>query len=195
MATAPRSSSPGAFPPTAGQRPGVLQRMKLTKEELDYINADLSSEEDSDDDYDPADDAQEPLDLEDFGSSELRKRLRFNQNAKNWMKDDTPKNKKGQYVCHICKLPILKHQKVDMDHLPPWLSRVQNYFKVHDVTSIDDVDPIVLAPLFNMRGSVFAHSSCNRCHAGEGHWKQMWDSVNDWYQKNGGRTLDHSNYK
>lgn len=176
----------------------VIQRMKLSDEEdLDYqyIMADLSSDDSSGDEYDPADDAQDPMDLDEFGSSALRKALCFTSNAKAWMKVDTPKNKKGDYLCHICGKPLVKGQKIDMDHLPPWKGRIEAYFQIEKVYSLDDVDAILLKPLYNMRGSVFAHSSCNRNHSGESHWKQKWKSIVDWFNAGGGPTLDHSKYK
>lgn len=198
MAVLPGKGKAFALPSPRMGPAAVIQRMELSDDEdLDYkyIMADLSSEESSGDEYDPADDAQDPLDLDEFGSSALRKALCFNSNAKAWMKVDTPKNKKGDYVCHICGKALVKGQKIDMDHLPPWKGRIEAYFQVEKVYSLDDVDPILLKPLYNMRGSVFAHASCNRNHSGESNWKQKWGSVVDWYKAGGGKTLKHSKYK
>ncbi|WP_291717036.1 DUF4157 domain-containing protein [Magnetospirillum sp. 64-120] len=149
----------------------------------------MGSDDDSDDeDFDIASCAQEPFDLDEYGSSMLRKALKFNNQAKTWMKADTPM-RKGVYICHICGQKITKGQSVDMDHLPPWKARIAQI----DGSDID-VEEIDLDGLYNMRGSVFAHSSCNRGHSGEGNWAQMWNSVEEWYDSGGGPCIDKSRY-
>jgi len=143
---------------------------------------------DDDDDWDPADEAADPLDTDDVLSSAVRKALGFNVTAKGWMKVDTPKDKAGAYLCHICGLAIKKGQKVDMDHLPPWKERLTEFIKASGLTE-DDTDELtgpLMKNLYNLRGSVFAHSSCNRGHSGEGNYKKKWGNAANWYKAGGG---------
>ncbi len=81
-----------------------------------------------------------------------------------------------------------------MDHIPAWQDRVKALFKVMKPTSEDDIDKVVLTQLYNMRGNVFAHSTCNRNHSGEGNWKQLWSSVEEWYKSDGGPAIDKKKY-
>ncbi|WP_109117889.1 DUF4157 domain-containing protein [Azospirillum sp. TSO22-1] len=156
-------------------RPGVVQLM-------------------DDEDYNPDDEAP-ILEIEDFAKSALRKGLSFTSKAIDWMKGDTPKNKiTGRYICHICGNDIKKGQSIDMDHLPPWHKRIEAYFKVKEPRSEDDVSSAELTVLYNMRGSVFAHESCNRGHMGEGNWKQRWASVVAWFKNDGGECIDKNKY-
>ncbi|MBW4888666.1 hypothetical protein KXQ82_03020 [Mucilaginibacter sp. HMF5004] len=143
------------------------------------------SKSDDDDEWDPADYAEEPLETDDIVSGEIRKYLRFNSGAKKWMKDDTPQ-KNGTYICHICGCAIKKGQSVDMDHLPPWKDRLHAFINVEKPTSPDDIQGPDMARLYNMRGSVFAHSKCNRGHSGEGNYKKKWTTAENWYNSNGG---------
>jgi hypothetical protein len=150
------------------------------------LNEAMDDAED-DEDWDPADYAADPLDPDDILSSDVRKSLGFKADAKNYMKIDTPK-KNGVYVCHICGLAIGKGQDVDMDHLPPWKERLHAYIKEEGLTE-DDTDELtgpLMSYLYNMRGSVFAHSSCNRGHSGEGNYKKKWGTARKWYQAGGG---------
>lgn len=163
---------------------------------MEYIYGaltDSSDDEEEDPSYDPTDDAEEPLEKDDYLSSDLRKQLKFTSGAKTWMKADTP-FKKGNYICHICSKPIKKGEKVDMDHLPPWDERIKAWWKDNNPTSEDDFDVVVIKALYNWRGSVFAHATCNRSHAGESNWKQKWKSVKDWYEATGGPCIDKTKY-
>lgn len=169
-----------------------LQLMEVDEDEK-FIWKELSSDEESDDEWDPSQEAEEPLEQDDYLSSKLRKQLSFDFQAKAWMKQDTPK-KNGQYICHICSQAIKNGQKVDMDHIPAWQDRVKAFWKVTKPTNADDIDILVLKNLYNMRGSVFAHASCNRSHSGEGNWKQLWSSVVDWYNSGGGAAIDKKRY-
>lgn len=148
-----------------------------------------SDNESDDEEWDPADHASDPLEPDDILSSEVRKSLGFNATAKNWMKIDTPKNMTtGIYLCHICRKDIKKGEKVDMDHLPPWKERLQSFITCHNLTEeeLDEITGPNMKLLYNMRGSVFAHSSCNRGHSGEGNYKKKWGNSDNWYKANGG---------
>jgi hypothetical protein len=146
------------------------------------------SEDEVDDDWDPADHAAEPMDPDGILSSSVRGSLSFNSGAKALMKQDTPKDKSGHYMCHICRSPIKKGESVDMDHLPPWKERLHAYIEDKELTE-DDYDELTgpaMKQLYNMRGSVFAHSSCNRGHTGEGNYKGKWRTALNWFQAGGG---------
>ncbi|WP_274651402.1 DUF4157 domain-containing protein [Paenibacillus humicola] len=162
------------------------------REFLDKIGAigdsKSDSEDDSDDEWDPADYAADPMDPDDVLSSDVRKSLSFDSTAKGWMKTDTPKDASGSYVCHICRQKIKKGEKVDMDHLPPWKDRLHAFITEEQLTE-DDTDELSganMKKLYNMRGSVFAHSSCNRGHSGEQNYVKKWGSAENWYKAGGG---------
>lgn len=151
------------------------------------LEDEMEEEDDDDDDWDPADHAADPLDADDILSSDVRKSLGFRAEAKKYMKTDTPQ-KHGTYVCHICGMPITKGQPVDMDHLPPWKERLAAFI-TEEQLSEDDRDELTgprMNHLYNMRGSVFAHSSCNRGHSGEGNYKKKWGTASKWYTAGGG---------
>ena len=177
----------------------IIQRMDSGDEgtplspDSAFIWGESSSEESSGEEWDPAEHAEEPLDAEDFQASKLRKGLSFSSAAKANMKKDTP-YKNGSYICHICSKPLKPGQGIDMDNIPSWQDRVKALFKVTKPTSEDDIATVVLTQLYNMRGNVFAHSTCNRNHSGEGNWKQLWSSVEEWYKSGGGPAIDKKKY-
>ena len=151
-------------------------------------SSESESSDSEDEDWDPADFAADPMEADDILKSEVRASLSFNQQAKAWMKLDTPKNATGTYVCHICKQPIVKGQSVDQDHLPPWKDRLTAFITDKGLT-VEDTDELtgaLMKGLYNMRGSVFAHSACNRSHKGEDNYKPKWGTALKWYQAGGG---------
>ncbi len=157
-------------------------------ESSDSESSDSESSDSEDEDWDPADFAADPMEADDILKSEVRASLSFNQQAKAWMKLDTPKNATGTYVCHICKQPIVKGQSVDQDHLPPWKDRLTAFITDKGLT-VEDTDELtgaLMKGLYNMRGSVFAHSACNRGHKGEDNYKAKWGNALKWYQAGGG---------
>lgn len=157
------------------------------------INHNLLSEEEEDidmedEEWDPSEHAAEPMVSDDVISGEVRKSLSFTSDAKKLMKIDTPQDKSGKYLCHICNNSIEKGEKVDMDHLPPWKERLGAFISAKNLTQ-DDYDEVSgpnMKLLYNMRGSVFAHSSCNRGHSGEGNYKKKWGNALNWFNKGGG---------
>ncbi|HEX2913159.1 MAG TPA: hypothetical protein VH186_20320 [Chloroflexia bacterium] len=158
-------------------------------DEIGAVDSDDDQEMDEDDDeWDPAENAADPLEPDDILAGPVRKSLRFNTSAKNYMKLDTPKDIHGSYICHICKLKISKKDDVDMDHLPPWKDRLKAFITTHQLTE-DDTDELNgpnMQHLYNLRGSVFAHSSCNRSHKGEDNYKIKWGNAVNWYNNGGG---------
>jgi len=140
---------------------------------------------DDDEDWDPADYAEDPIEYDDISSGEVRKYLRFQSTAKTWMKTDTPK-KNGAYICHICNGAIKKNHAVDMDHLPPWKDRLKAFISIKKPTSMDDISGPDMGLLYNMRGSVFAHQYCNRSHKGEDNYKKKWGTAENWFNNDGG---------
>ena len=147
-----------------------------------------SKAEKMDVEWDPADEAEDPMDPDDILSSDVRKALSFNVKAKAFMKIDTPQDKFGNYYCHICGKQIVKGDKVDMDHLPPWKERLVAFigFKGLTVNDQDELTGPLMSGLYNLRGSVFAHSSCNRGHQGEGNYKKKWGNALKWLINDGG---------
>lgn len=158
-------------------------------ESSDSESSDSESSDSEDEDWDPADFAVDPMEPDDILKSEVRAGLSFNSEAKAWMKVDTPKDKKsGAYVCHICGLPISKGEKIDQDHLPPWKDRLTAFIQDARLSE-DDKDELTgprMKNLYNMRGSVFAHSGCNRGHKGEDNYKAKWGNALSWYKVGGG---------
>lgn len=168
-------------------------RCDATSEKDCAYNQELEAQDEykqeDDGEWDPADYAEDPLDPDDILSSSVRKSLSFTSAAKDNMKADTPKNHKGEYVCHICGGTINKGDEVDMDHLPPWKERLASFIKVEGITESNADDELSgpnMKLLYNMRGSVFAHSACNRSHKGEGNYKDKWGSSDAWYKAGGG---------
>ena len=152
-----------------------LQKIGVLDEDMD--------EGDEDEDWDPADFAADPMEPDDILKSDVRASLAFNMQAKAWMKADTPKDAGGAYLCHICKKKILKGQDIDQDHLPPWRDRLEAFILTKGLTE-DDADELtgpLMKGLYNMRGSVFAHSSCNRSHKGEDNYKKKWGNAAAWF--------------